>query len=282
MLIKTALTQAAARLKEAGISCNLMEARLLLSESFGMPLEYILAHIDDSIDEDEIIKFNSLVERRTKLEPIAYIIGRKEFFGRDFFVNHNTLIPRPDSEILVEAVIADVANSDVKNILELGCGSGCLIITIAAELESKNIAYTALDISEEALSVAKSNAQNLHRKIDFLKSNWFDDLPQNSVYDIIISNPPYISRSSLAVAKETLLYEPDIALFSNDDGLESYKIIARESGKFLSDSGKIYLEIGYDQADAVTEIFTKNSFTPSSSYKDLSGYIRCLSFERAR
>ncbi|MBP7189931.1 MAG: peptide chain release factor N(5)-glutamine methyltransferase [Rickettsiaceae bacterium] len=280
MLIKTAFELASTKLKSAGIASAQMEARLLLSKALKKSKEYLISHTEDEIDPIQEEKFFSFTERRTRFEPIAYIIGTKEFFGRDFIVNHSTLIPRPDSEILVEAVVKYANETPINNILELGCGSGCLIITIALEMESKETDFTAIDISADALSVAKTNAQQLGAKIDFLESNWFENLSQNKTYDIIISNPPYISPSSTEVAKETLLHEPHIALFGGETGLKCYEVIASESGRFLATGGRIYLEIGYDQENAVREIFTRESFELLSIYKDLGGHSRCLCFRK--
>ena len=252
-----------------------LEARLLLSHATGFPQEYLIGHSDDELTEETYTKYLALIERRKSHEPIAYIIGKKEFYGRDFKVTKDVLIPRPDSETLIEAVLS--GSNDAKSILELGVGSGCLIITLLLELERAE--GLGVDISLEALDVAAQNAAScsLQDRCKLIESNWFENV--SGKYDVIISNPPYIEESERSImAIETLQYEPDLALFG---GLEPYKIIASNARKFLNQNGHIYLEIGAMQELVVEEIFLFSGYKVVSKHRDIENRMRVMVFELA-
>ena len=252
-----------------------LEARILLSHASGFSQEYIIGHGEDELSDEIYNIFLNLVERRKSLEPIAYIIGRKEFYGRDFKVTKDALIPRPDSETLIEAVLRDAKNAE--SILELGVGSGCLILTLLSEI--KNATALGVDISQAALDVAIINsvALGMQDRCEFVLSNWFEKV--EAQYDIIISNPPYIEENERSImAPETLAYEPSLALFG---GLEPYRIIASESHKFLAPNGKIYVEIGVSQAQQVEDIFHLHGYKAAGKYQDIEGRMRVMSFTLA-
>lgn len=276
MDIRSSLLHITGQLSESGIEHPAMEARILLSHLLCKPKEFLISHGEQELEANVLRELEGLVNRRRAMEPIAYITGIKEFFGRDFIVDSNVLLPRPDSETLIEAVLANA--TEEPKILELGVGSGCLIITLLLELEGAT--GLGLDIDKWALAVAASNAQKhgAGDRVELIESDWFRGLSEQK-FDIIISNPPYIS-SDERVAKETLLYEPHKALFAGKDGLEAYMEIANKAGDFLKPEGMIYLEIGYDQEDSVAELFVKNGYRVLGKYKDLAGYVRCLGFSR--
>lgn len=278
MNLRSALLYITKQLSESGVEQSAMEARILLSHLLGKPREFLISHGEQELETRKLEELEVLIKRRKALEPIAYITGLKEFFGRDFIVDKNVLLPRPDSETLIEAVLKNASES--RRVLELGVGSGCLIITLLLEiLEATGI---AIDIDKGALSIAKTNVQKhlLQDRIELIESDWFSGLSAQK-FDLIISNPPYIS-SAERVAQETLLYEPHKALFAGGDGLEAYIEIAVKAKDFLSLGGLIYLEIGYDQEVSVTELFIENGYRALGKYKDLAGYVRCLSFSPIR
>jgi len=249
-----------------------LEARILLAHATGFSQEYLIGHSDDELPPEIQAQFLSLIERRKSHEPIAYIIGKKEFYGRDFKVTKDVLIPRPDSETLIEAVLE--CNKDAKSILELGVGSGCLLLTLLLEL--KQAIATGVDISPEALEIATQNAAtyNMLDRCKLLQSNWFENI--SGKFDIIISNPPYIEENERSImAPETLQYEPKLALFG---GLEPYKIIAENGYKFLNENGRIYVEIGSSQERQVEEIFAFNGYKVVAKHRDIENRMRAMVF----
>ena len=269
--IKDVLQQIAWILKQYSDTRHL-DARILLSHFTGKSQEFLLSNPDYAISD--LKKLWHLVERRKNYEPIAYIIGSKEFYGRSFIVDKNVLIPRPDSEIMIEAIVQRLQYKKNLNILELGCGSGCLIISLIKEL-SGAIAI-ACDISGKALTIAKQNAKlhNVDNKIAFIESDWYQQIPQMQ-FDIIISNPPYISsHEKNLVAIETLKYEPHQSLF--DEDLQSYNIIASSASIYLKPTGKMFLEIGIRQEQPVANIMLHQGLQLNKTYPDLAGIIRIL------
>lgn len=256
----------------SGIPPN--ESRILLSHALECSLEYLLINTDKEIDESEYLK---LVARRRNHEPIAYIIGKKEFYSREFIVSPDVLIPRPDSEVMMDAII----NSSLKanSILELGTGSGCLLLTLLLEMPS--IKGEGVDISDESIKIATQNMEkfDLSNRCKIYKSNWFEKVEGR--FDIIISNPPYINKDDQTImAKETILHEPESALYGEEKGLADYKKIAESASKFLNPKGRIFLEIGIGQKDDVVRIFEEDGFVLESAHKDLSGVDRVISLVR--
>ena len=277
MKIKEAIAATYKALEESELDNPALEARILLGHVTGHSAEYLITHKDEDISENQAALLRAAAQRRCKLEPIAYITGSKEFFGREFIVNSNVLIPRPDSEILVESVLADYKENTDLNILDLGTGSGCLIITLLLELN--NATGIGVDVEPEALDVAKANMAKHHTpNLELLLSNWFSALKHSKNFDIIVANPPYIS-SSVNVARETMLHEPHTALFAKKNGLEAYEVIAKSAKEFLKPKGCLYLEIGYDQEKSVTDLYAEHGYDLKSKAYDLARHVRCLKFE---
>ena len=276
--IKDAFSHTTRALADAGIANPALEARLLLQYAVGKPAEYILAHDQDMLLFYEHRRLENGVERRKKNEPLAYIVGHKEFFSREFTVDKCALIPRPDTEVLVEAVLNDHPNKDAEfSILDLGTGSGCIIITLLLELP--NAKGMGVDFDQDTLHIAKLNAlKHNAQNARFLQSNWFASIRLGSKYDVIVSNPPYIAESD-KVSDSVLRYEPHSALFAENNGLSNYKTIAQNAKNFLNTDGAVYVEIGYGQKEGVVDIFVKQKYHLSGEYKDLAGYVRCLKFE---
>ena len=303
--IKQTLSDATDKLNKIGINSSQLEARILLRHVINTPLQYLLIKLDEQLNQSEIEAFEKLLERRLKHEPIAYIIGVKEFYSREFIVNKHVLIPRGDTELLVDIVVAlvkrchyresrnpvnhymdpylrgyDTEGLQTNNIqiLELGTGSGCIAISLLCELPNANVIAT--DISLDAIEVARNNALKHHvtDHIQIIHSNWFENI-ENQKFDFIVSNPPYISNTEKSeMAIETINYEPHLALFAEENGLQSYKTIAENAKKFLKQNGKLALEIGFKQKETVMQIFLDQGYNIESVYKDLQGYSRVILF----
>lgn len=276
MNIKESLIYAASKLQAVGTKSANLESRILMQHVTGKAIEYLLARSEETLTQQEQIIFEDLVNRRTLLEPIAYIVGYKEFYSYQFIVNDKVLIPRQDTEIIVDAILSDIKTNAELAILELGTGSGCIALSLLLEMPNSNV--TATDISNEAIAIASQNAikHKVSDRFKIINSNWFDNLEKQE-FDIIVSNPPYISfDDTVYMSSETLKYEPHLALFAEDNGLASYYIIAKEAKGFLKQNGKLFLEIGFNQLAAVTEIFVSYGYTVKQVYKDLEGRDRGL------
>ncbi|WP_342278508.1 peptide chain release factor N(5)-glutamine methyltransferase [Candidatus Tisiphia endosymbiont of Myopa tessellatipennis] len=276
MNIKELLIYATSKLQTVGIKSANLESRILMQHITGKSIEYLLARSEEGLTESEQIIFKNLVNRRILLEPIAYIIGYKEFYGYQFIIDNKVLIPRQDTEVLVDAILSDIKTNAELAILELGTGSGCIALSLLLEMPNSNVIAT--DISNEAIAIARQNAikHKVSDRFKIINSNWFENLEKQK-FDIIVSNPPYISfDDTIYMSPETLQYEPHLALFAEDNGLASYYIIAKEAKGFLKQNGKLFLEIGFNQLAAVTEIFVSYGYTVKQVYKDLEGRDRGL------
>ncbi|WP_341751872.1 peptide chain release factor N(5)-glutamine methyltransferase [Candidatus Tisiphia endosymbiont of Piscicola geometra] len=274
MNIKESLIYAASKLQAVGIKSANLESRILMQHVTGKSIEYLLARSEEELTQQEQIIFEDLVNRRTLLEPIAYIVGYKEFYSYQFIINDKVLIPRQDTEIIVDAILSDIKINAELTILELGIGSGCIAVSLLLEMPNSNV--TATDISNEAIAIASQNAikHKVSDRFKIINSNWFDNLEKQE-FDIIVSNPPYISfDDTVYMSSEPLKYEPHLALFAEDNGLASYYIIAKEAKGFLKQNGKLFLEIGFNQLTAVTEIFISYGYTVKQVYKDLEARDR--------
>ncbi len=257
------------------------EARLLLGHVLQKPLAWLLAHDDDVLDEAGLSAFKTLVTRRAAGEPVAYLLGYREFFGREFLTTPATLIPRPETELLVEQVIEKVGlkvgdgetaiKHKSRRILDLGTGTGCVAITLA--LECPGVLVCAIDASKAALDVAQSNAQRLNANVRFLHSDWFAAVG-GETFDVIVSNPPYIAAEDVHLTQGDLRFEPPAALASGADGLDAIRHIIAAAPAHLSAYGQLWLEHGYDQADTVRALLAAAGFTAIAQHRDLAGIVR--------
>ena len=277
MQIKQALIIAAEKCQNS--STPNLDARVILCKVLSLSYEQLLIKYNDLLSVLEEEQFFSLLERRVSMEPIAYIVGKQEFYGRDFVVDKSVLIPRPETELLVDSIIEDYhawhLGNDIK-LLELGTGSGAISVTIASEILMADI--LAVDISYEALNVAKINAykHNVRGQMKFIQSDWFNNIPECR-YDYIVSNPPYIAYNETScVSSSTILFEPDLALYAKDNGLSAYKAIINSASTYLKPGGKLFFEIGYSQRDKVLDILNEYDFTDVVTKKDMSGHNRVL------
>ena len=261
-------------LKEKNISTYILDSELLLSKSLKKPREEILINLEQNINEKVLVDFNNYLLRRSKKEPIAYLLGEKEFWSRKFFVNKNTLIPRPETELLVDKLV-NIFSKKRMTILDIGTGTGCIIISLLIELKKSN--GTAVDISREAISIAKKNANkfNLSDRIKFLHKS-FKELNEKK-FDLIVSNPPYISRTDIKnLSDDIKKFEPKMALDGGNDGLDLIKKIIYKSKKILKINGTLALEIGNEQIKKVSKILIDNKFRIKCVIKDYRDNVRCI------
>ncbi|WP_310452032.1 peptide chain release factor N(5)-glutamine methyltransferase [Sulfuritalea sp.] len=289
------MTTVAAALVAARAKLPAGEARLLLGHVLQQSAAWLLAHDDQVLDEDELLAFASLVARRAGGEPIAYLVGFREFFGREFEVSSAVLIPRPETELLIEIALAKVgacrpavsthpgfrfaagernsrqAESAAARILDLGTGSGCIAVTLALEIPQAQLA--AVDASAAALLIARKNAERLGAHVRFLQSDWFSALGGER-FDLIVANPPYIAAADPHLAAGDLRHEPAAALASGADGLDAIRCILAAAPAHLASGGWLWLEHGYDQAEPVRELLAAAGLADIEQCRDLAGIIR--------
>jgi release factor glutamine methyltransferase len=252
------------------------EARLLLGHVLARPAAWLIAHDDEVIGEDALLRFASLVARRKGGEPVAYLVGYREFYGREFGVSPEVLIPRPETELLVDIVLGKGvgAGATVKSAartLDLGTGSGCIAITLALEIPSAQV--SAVDASDDALRVARKNAERLGASLRLLQSDWFESLSGES-FDLIVANPPYIAEGDPHLAAGDLRHEPRQALASGVDGLDAIRRIVTAAPRHLRPGGQLWLEHGYDQANAVHELLAAAGLRDIEQHRDVAGIVR--------
>ena len=260
-------------LKKTNIPSYKIDCEILMSKTLNISREDILLNSEKQMKKEEREKYLNLVNRRKKKEPIAYITNTKSFWRDKFITNENVLIPRPDSEHLVEQSLKIIKKNQFKRFLDIGVGSGCLSISILKErLYCK---CDAIDLSKNALKLAKINA-NLHQLSDRIKFYKRDvDNFYNDKYDLIISNPPYIKKHKIKYL-DSIIYEPKIALDGGLDGLEVIKKIISKSKHLLKINGKLILEIGYDQKYKVTKLLKEKNFYINKTIRDYGNNIRCI------
>mgnify|MGYP000343730465 CR=1 FL=1 len=262
-------------LRSKNIKSSNLDCELILSKVLNKTREEILINLNNKINESQKNKFAFYLNKRRSNSPISYILGYKFFWKYKFYINKYTLIPRPESEHLVEQSLKYVPMSKSINILDIGTGSGCLIISLLKE--RRNCIATAIDISKEALKVAKFNAKlhHLENKIKFFNID-IDKFNTNK-YDLIISNPPYINKVDLnRLDDDVRLYEPKLALYGGATGYEEIKKIIEKSSKLLKYNGKLIIEIGDKQKNYTKRILLRNRFYINKICKDFSGKDRCL------
>jgi release factor glutamine methyltransferase len=268
--------QAGARLQElqASLPLDPLENRILLCHATGLSRVQLITRADQALNEAEAERLSELVRRRLAGEPIAYIVGQREFFGLDFTVSEAVLIPRPDTELIVELAIERLPPRG--RLLDMGTGSGAIAVSVAHS--RRDAAVTALDLSEAALDVARGNAANHQAAVRFLRSDWFGALEDKGscgeTFELIASNPPYIAAGDVHLSEGDLRFEPAGALTDHADGLSALRIIIDGAVNHLAPGGWLLLEHGYDQAAAVRALLDAGGYLEVQSWRDLGGIER--------
>lgn len=268
MTVRTWIAEAAAALGEAGVESPRLEARVLAAAAAGMGHASLAAHPEAQVPEAA----QGLLERRLSGEPLAYVVGRREFWGRDFAVGPGVLVPRQETETLVGEALA--LEQDECCVLDLGTGSGCLAVTIALERPGWSVA--ASDVSAEALALAASNAEALGARVEFrlgdLAGPW-----EGRAFDLVVCNPPYVAEGAPLPA-EVARYEPGVALYAGADGLDFYRRLAAEARRLLAPQGRLLVELGDGTTTKVEEVFVRDVWRPLGTARDLSGWDRAAWF----
>ena len=271
MNVKQLLSDVTLKLSISEIDNAARDARILVAHALGIPKSQLALNTNENVPEETRSSLEKLISRRINREPIAKILGKRQFWGRTFFINEDVLDPRGDTETLIDYVI----DRPVRAVLDLGTGSGVIAISLACEW--KEVHVVATDISEAALLVAQKNARyfNVQDKIDFLKSDWFEAI--EGKFDLIISNPPYIGLSEInEISQEVLNHDPELALFAGSDGLGAYERIIPQLTKFLNPGGTVVLEIGASQSESVKNLMNSYGLHKVKTLKDLAGKDRLI------
>jgi len=269
--IKTLLAHAASSLTIHSDSPSL-DAEVLLGFVLNKPRTYLRTWCDTTLTDQQISAFEALIKQRLQGIPIAYLTGTREFWSRDFTVTPNVLIPRPDTELLIELSLDRITKNQAVNLIDLGTGSGIIAVTMAAE--RPNALVIAVDASLAALAVARLNArQHQLTNIEFYQSDWFANVPK-VLFDMAISNPPYIGSDDEHLQQGDVRFEPRSALIANNQGLSDIQIIADKARGYLKPAGHLLIEHGSNQAPQVQAIFNALAYDKIQSYLDLSGQPR--------
>lgn len=246
------------------------EARALLAHVLGITRERLIAHPEACVAAEAATRFEALAQRRRSGEPLAYLRGEQEFYGRRFIVSPAVLIPRPDTETLIDVALVCLRGTRQPRVLELGTGSGCIAITLKLEYPEAKI--TATDVSVEALAVAEANARALGAPVEFRAGRWFEAVGTPVRYDLVVSNPPYVAAGDPHLS--ALIYEPSTALTDGADGLRCLAEIIDPATNHLNDGGWLVLEHGYDQAAAVGNLVIEAGMRDIEAVRDAAGHTR--------
>ena len=275
MNIETVLNNGINYLKINKVKTSRIDSEILMSKAIKKEREYVLLNLDKEIDERNIIHFYDLIKTRSKGKPIAYLVGKKEFWKYEFKISEKVLIPRPDTELIVDQALKIVKYKSNLKVLDIGVGSGCILLSILKE--KKSFFGTGIDVSKESINISRINSikLGLENRIKFFKS----DIDNFNIgkYDLIISNPPYIKKLDLKyLDKEILNFEPRLALDGGLDGLSEIRKVIAKSSELIKKKGKLILEIAFDQKYEVKEILKNNGFYIERIVKDLSKNERCI------
>ncbi len=248
-----------------------LDARLLMQHLLGITHAQFLADPDRRLSGEELEAFLSLILRRERGEPVAYLVGEKDFYSRSFRVTPDVLIPRPDTELIVTLALKRLKTLAWPRVLDLGTGSGAIAVTIACE--HPEAAVLAVDVSSEALAVARGNADRLGGRVSFLQSDWFAALGDEQ-FDLVVANPPYVAARDPHLLQDGLPFEPDLALTDGGDGLSCIRRIVGDAPRHLLPGGWLLIEHGYDQAAAVRALLGDGPYAEIATWQDLSGVDR--------
>lgn len=270
------LSAASSVFNEAGFEAAAVEARALMAGILRCSRSALLLHRDDLVDTETVDLFEQWIERRLKREPVAYITGVQGFMGEEFEITPDVLVPRPETELLVEDALMEARDRGLTapRVLDIGTGSGCIAISIAMALPEAHV--LAVDVDEAAIAVADKNALRLNANVSFLRSDLFTELPRirEGAFDMILANPPYINTAELSGLEPEISYEPRHALDGGQDGLAFVGPIILGARVFLKPGGLLMMEIGHDQGARARDLFERNGFENVSILKDYSGFDR--------
>ena len=275
MNIQTLLNQASKTLDNSSNTLSKLDSEILLSKIIKKNRQYLILNSNEELKKENIKSFDYLVKRRKKGEPIAYLINKKEFWKQNFYINQNVLIPRPDTEILVEETLKLFNVNSKLNMLDIGTGSGCILISILKE--RRNFFGTGIDISKKAINVARFNAKmhQLSNRVKFYNSDV--DKFLIGKYDLVVSNPPYIKRQDLKYLEVDVKgFEPKLALDGGKDGFSKITKVISKTSSLLKRNGRFILEIGFGQKNRILNILEKNNFFINKVLKDYGKNDRCI------
>ena len=275
MNIENALIEGINTLQTSRVLKSQLDTEILLSNSINKDKKYIILNPKEILNTEQLIIFKNLIDRRKKGEPIAYLINKKEFWNNKFFVNKDVLIPRPDTELMIEQVLKIYSKNTQLQVLDIGTGSGCILLSILKE--RKNFYGTGIDISKKSINVSKFNAKqlNLNKRVKFFNSSV--DNFKIGKYDLIVSNPPYIKLLSLKYKeKDVINFEPKLALNGGLDGLSEIRKVINKVSSLIKINGKFILEIGFNQKNKVKKILEEESFYVNKAIKDYGNNDRCI------
>ena len=275
MNISSAIAKGSKILKKNLIPNSQLDSEILMAKTINKDRNYILLNSNNILNENDQNNFYKLIESRSLGNPIAYLTNKKFFWDLEFFVTNDTLIPRPDTELIVENSLRITKYKNEINILEIGVGSGCIILSILKE--RKKSYGTGIDISQKCLNISRFNALNL--KISSRLKLYKSDVDKFNLgkYDLIVSNPPYIKSINLKyLERDVAEFEPKLALDGGVDGLSEIRKVIKKSSELIKKNGKFILEIGFDQKNKVINLLKKEGFYINSTYKDLANNDRCI------
>ena len=275
MNIQSAITQGAQILKDKFCLNPYLDSEILMSKAINKDKKYLILNSQEKIEEINLNLFQKLINERSKGKPVSHLTNKKLFWNSEFFVTEDTLIPRPDTELIVENILNLTKNKSKLSILDIGIGSGCILFSILRE--RKDFYGTGIDISKNCLKIASTNAKNLkvHSRLKLYKSDV--DKFVLGKYDLIVSNPPYIKTHILKyLDKGVAKFEPKIALDGGLDGLSEIRKVIKKSSELIKKNGKFILEIGFDQKNKVIKLLNKEGFYINSALKDLANNDRCI------
>ena len=252
-----------------------LDSELLMSKIFEKDRKFIILNSNKELSEEKFEQFNNLVKKRSKGEPIAYLLNKKDFWKYEFYVDKGILIPRPDSEIIIEQILRITDHKKNLRILDIGVGSGCLLLSVLKE--RKNFHGVGIDISKKCIDISNINASRLEisNRVKFFKSNV--DNFRFGKYDLIISNPPYIKKLDFNnLKKDVINFEPRLALYGGLDGTSEIRKVINKSSELIKKNGKFILEIAYDQKNKIIKLLRDKGFYINKVLKDLAGNDRCI------
>ena len=275
MNIESTLNEGVNILEKNKISNPRLDSEILLSSSIKRDKKYIILNPNKILSSEQLNKFNSFIERRKKGEPVAYLINKKEFWNNEFFVNKDVLIPRPDTELIVEQILKIYSKEAQSQVLDIGTGSGCILLSILKE--RPNFYGTGIDISKKSINVSKFNTKqlNLMNRVKFFHSSV--DNFKIGKYDLIVSNPPYIKLFNLKyLEKNVVNFEPKLALSGGIDGFSKIREVTKKARTLIKKNGKLILEIGFNQKNSVKKILKDDGFYVNKTIQDYGNNDRCI------